>query len=144
MGKKVSQSLGVCLILLLAVGAAWAETREFLIVTGEWSWKAKAGEAPVRDRGRGDVREIERYTFAPSFLVVKKGDTVVLRIHTLKGASHLVAVTAFGVPGVKISRGEEKTIRFVADKAGVFEIVCDTHKSPETEGPMVAYLHVLD
>jgi hypothetical protein len=32
----------------------------------------------------------------------------------------------------------------VANKAGVFEILCNNHKSPEKEGPMVAYLYVLD
>lgn len=144
MGKKISQSLGIGLVLLLAAGAASAATREFLVVTGEWSWKAKPGEAPVQDRGRGAVREIERYTFDPAFFVVKKGDTVVLKVHTLKGDHHLVAVPAFGVPDVKISRGEEKTIRFVANKAGVFEILCNNHNSPEKEGPMVAYLYVLD
>lgn len=145
MRRMISRCLLGCLMALLAwPGVVWSETREFLVVTGEWSWKAKPGETPVRDRDRGPVREIERYTFDPSSFVVKRGDTVILRIHVLKGDHHQVAVPAFGVPGTKISRGEEKTLRFVADKAGVFQIVCQNHTSPEKEGPMVAYLYVLE
>lgn len=140
--------LGVLVgLLLLAWGVEPARAqsvKEFLLVTGEWSWKAKPGEASVVDRDRGAVKEIERYTFDPPFLVVNKGDTVVLRIHVLKGSKHVVEIKDFGVPETTINKGEEKTITFVASKAGTFKFVCTNHTNAEKEGPMVGYLHVMD
>lgn len=136
--------------LLLAVGilvifatSAWAETRHFYLVTGEWKWKAKPGEARVVDRDRGKVKAIERYIFEPGFLAVNKGDRVVLRIHTIKGSKHIVEVPAFKTGETKILRGEQKTISFIANKAGVFEIRCNNHTDANKEGPMVGYLYVM-
>ncbi len=137
--------------LLLAVGAlglfaasARAETREFLIVTGEPSWEAKPGEAPVVDRDRGPVKKMERYTFHPGLLVVNRGDKVVLKIHDIKGDKHIIEVPAFKTGETQILRGEEKTVTFVADKAGIFEIKCNNHVDSKKEGPMVMYLSVMD
>lgn len=135
--------------LILAAGGtlgrpAEAADRVFLVVTGEWSWSAKPGEAPVVDRGRPEIRKIERYVFDPGFLVVDKGDRVTLRVHTLKGDKHMVEVPAFKTGEVQVRRGEEKAITFTADRAGVFEILCRNHVSPEKEGPMVGYLYVVD
>ena len=117
--------------------------KEFLLVTGEWQWKAKDGEAPVVDRSRGPVKEMERYTFDPAFLVVDRGDTVVLKIHALKGSKHVLEIKDFGIPETTINKGEEKTVRFVADKAGTFKFVCTNHTNADKEGPMVGYLHVM-
>ncbi len=133
-------------LLLLAGGPERTQAqsvKEFLLVTGEWSWKAKADEAPVVDRARGPVKEMERYTFDPPFLVVNKGDTVVLKIHALKGAKHVLEIKDFEVPETTINKGEEKTIQFVADKAGTFKFICTNHVNAEKEGPMVGYLYVM-
>lgn len=129
-------------LVTLTLAPAWAEERTFLVVTGEWSWKAKPGEAPVVDRDRGSVKEIERYVFDPGFLVVNKGDRVTLKIHGLKGDKHIAEIPAFGVKETQILRGEEKTISFVADKTGVFEIKCTNHIDAKKEGAMVGYLYV--
>ncbi len=137
--------LTALLVLIWGLAPAQAQsTKEFLMVTGEWQWKAKPGEAPVVDRNRGSVREMTRYTYEPGFLVVSKGDTVVLTIHNLKGDHHIVDVPAFAINEVKIVRGEERKFTFKADKAGVFKIDCKNHVSPEKEGPMTSYLLVLD
>jgi plastocyanin len=133
------------LVLSWGLGPAQAQsTKEFLLVTGEWQWKAKPGEAPVVDRDRGSVKEMTRYTYDPGFLLVNKGDTVVLTIHNLKGDHHIVDLPAFGIKEVKIVRGEERKFTFKADKAGLFKIDCKNHVSSEKEGPMIAYLVVLD
>jgi plastocyanin len=115
--------LGISVALLLLVwepGFALAEEKEFHIVTGEWKWKAKEGEAPVVDRTRGEVTEIERYVFNPGYIVVNKGDVVILNIHDVKGDKHQVEIKAFGVKETLIKRGEMKTISFVADKTGTW------------------------
>ncbi|MBI3014346.1 MAG: cupredoxin domain-containing protein [Candidatus Tectomicrobia bacterium] len=139
--------LGVLIgLLVLSCGLRTAQAqsvKEFLLVTGEWSWKAKEGEAPVVDRNRGAVKEIERYTFDPPFLVVNRGDTVVLKIHALKGAKHVLEIKDFGVGETTINKGEEKTIRFVANKAGTFKFLCTNHINAEKEGPMVGYIYVI-
>jgi len=134
-------------LLLLPWGIESAHgqsVKELLMVTGEWQWKAKPGEAPVVDRNRGPVTVMTRYTYDPGFLVVNKGDTVVLTIHNLKGDHHIVDIPAFGIHEVKIVRGEERKFTFKADKAGLFAIDCKNHVSAEKEGPMAAYLLVLD
>ena len=118
--------------------------KEFLLVTGEWQWKAKPGEAPVVDRDSGSVTVMTRYTYDPGFFVVNKGDNVVLKIHNLKGDHHIVDLPAFCINEVKVVRGEERTFRFKADKAGLFVIDCKNHVNPKKEGPMAAYLLVLD
>ncbi len=129
--------------MALTMAPAWAAERTFLLITGEHSWKAKPDEAPVVDRNRGSVKEIERYTFDPGFLVVNRGDRVTLKIHALKGDKHIVNIPAFGIEENQILRGQEKTISFVASKAGVFEIKCTNHVGPEKEGPMTGYLYVM-
>lgn len=136
-------SVGFLFVAILP-GFVLADEKEFHIVTGEWSWKAKPGEAPVVDRSRGEVKKIERYVFNPGFIVVNKGDFVVLKIHVVKGSKHQVEIRAFGVPETLIKRGEMKTISFVADKVGTFKMVCNNHVDQNTEGPMEAYIHVLD
>lgn len=144
---RVGLLAGLVGLLLFALGLGPAQAgsvKEFLLVTGEWSWKAKPGEAPVVDRDRGPVKEIERYTFDPPILIVNKGDTVVLKIHALKGEKHLLEIKEFGVPETTINKGEEKTVKFVADKAGTFKFVCNNHVNSKKEGPMVGYLYVLD
>lgn len=139
--------LGGVIGLLLLVGipdtAQPQSVKEFMLVTGEWQWKAKPDEAPVVDRNRGSVKEMERYTFDPGFLLVNKGDTVVLKIHALKGSKHVLEIKDFGIDETTINKGEEKTIRFVANKAGTFRFICTNHVNAEKEGPMVGYLHVL-
>ena len=134
-------------LLFLAAAAERTEgqsAKEFLLVTGEWQWKAKPGEAPVVDRDSGSVTVMTRYTYDPGFFVVNKGDSVALKIHNLKGDHHIVDLPAFGINEVKIVRGEERTFRFKADKAGLFVIDCKNHVNPKKEGPMAAYLLVLD
>jgi plastocyanin len=144
MGKKIGMTVLVLVAVISVSGEAMAETREFLMVTGEPSWEAKPGEAPVADRNRGPVKKMERYTFHPGFLVVNRGDKVVLKIHDIKGDKHIVTIPAFNVPETQILRGEEKTISFVANKAGIFEIKCTNHVDSHKEGPMVGYIYVFD
>ncbi len=146
-GKQLWCAMVVCAVVgvvLAAVPAQAQSVKEFMLVTGEWSWKAKQGEAPVTDRNRGPVKEIERYSFDPAFLVVNKGDTVVFKIHALKGAKHVLEAKELGIPETTIMKGEEKTVKFVASKAGTFKFLCTNHTNADKEGPMVGYLHVMD
>jgi nitrosocyanin len=139
--------LGILVVSLLVVwspGAAQAATKEFQIVLGEWSWKAKPGEAGVPGLDGKEVRKIERYVFDPGFIVVNKGDDVVLHFHDVKGSKHQIEIKAFGVKEFLIKRGEVKTVKFKANKAGNFEIGCKNHVDATKEGPMIGYIYVVD
>lgn len=77
--------------------AANAPAREFLIATGEWDTVPKERDgkpAAYTDRGhkRDANSKLERYTFDPGFIMVKKGDCVTLRIHSVKGSHHNVTI----------------------------------------------------
>lgn len=77
--------------------APGAPVREFLLVAGEWDTvpRSKDGK-PVAYTDRGRAREanskLERYTFDPSVIVVKRGECVNLRIHDVKGDRHNVVI----------------------------------------------------
>jgi len=77
--------------------AANAPAREFLVVAGEWDTVPKDRDgkpAAYNDRGmaRAANSKLERYTFDPSVIIVKRGDCVTLRIHDVKGSHHNVTV----------------------------------------------------
>ncbi|MBI3938651.1 MAG: hypothetical protein HY323_16890 [Betaproteobacteria bacterium] len=86
-----------------------APVREFLVVAGEWDTvpKGKDGK-PVAYNDRGQARaansKLERYSFDPSMIIVKRGDCVRLVIHDLKGDHHNVTIegTEIGTEGAPI------------------------------------------
>ena len=82
---------------LVPTCSANAPVREFLVTTGEWDTVPKERDgkpAAYIDRGRArDANsKLERYTFDPGFIMVKRGDCVTLRIHALKGSHHNVTI----------------------------------------------------
>jgi plastocyanin len=65
----------------------------------------------------------------PATLVVNKGDHV--KVHLINKiptdpAQHGWAVDAFKIAAV-VNRGENPSVEFVADKAGIFPIYCQLH-----------------
>ena len=67
--------------------------------------------------------------FLPSVLAVSQGDTVsVTVINNIPGdpPNHGFAIPAFEVETV-VNHGEQKTVEFTADKAGIFDIRCQLH-----------------
>ena len=175
--------------------AANAPAREFLVATGEWDTVPKERDgkpAAYNDRGqpRAANSKLERYTFDPGMIVVKRGDCVTLHIHSVKGSHHNVTIegTEIGTEGVAITndagaatgkavaranpnafedpaklkagefaRGEQVTLRFQANQAGTYRMICEVHtfigakgelkgyddKNKPLEGPMVGYIVVL-
>jgi len=88
-------------------------------------------------------KEIEAYRWDPGFIVVNKGDRVNLVLHGINGKAHHFSLRDFGVSGV-IRKGEKAKVSFVADKAGTYQLICHDHATAETNGPMIAYIMVLD
>jgi|SRR5208282_5339908 len=65
----------------------------------------------------------------PSVIAVEQGDKVKLTLKNLvPGATnqHGFSIPAYNITEV-VTRGEPKTITFVADKAGVFPYICQLH-----------------
>ena len=90
--------------------AANAPAREFLVATGEWDTVPKERDgkpAAYNDRGqpRAANSKLERYTFDPGMIVVKRGDCVTLHIHSVKGSHHNVTIegTEIGTEGATIT-----------------------------------------
>ena len=65
----------------------------------------------------------------PSVIAVEQGDKVKLTLKNLIPGA--VNQHGFSIPGYNITeivtRGEPKTVTFVADKAGVFPFICQLH-----------------
>ncbi len=67
--------------------------------------------------------------FVPSVLVAEKGDTVQIKVvNKIPGdpPNHGFAIPAFDVEEV-VNSGETKTVEFVADEAGLFDVKCQLH-----------------
>src|SRR2546427_11361732 len=67
--------------------------------------------------------------WVPGTIVVKKGDTVKIKlINNVKSDpnQHGFAIAAFNVAAV-VNRGEPQNVEFKADKAGIFPINCQLH-----------------
>ncbi|MEW9033617.1 MAG: cupredoxin domain-containing protein [Planifilum fimeticola] len=88
-------------------------------------------------------REIEAYRWDPGSIVVNKGDRVNLVLHGIHGKTHNFSLSEFGVSGV-VRKGEKTRVSFLADKPGTYQLICHDHAAAENNGPMIAYITVLD
>ncbi len=79
--------------------------------------------------------EVETYTWSPEQFVVNQGDTVNLEIVGINGASHDATIERYADSFV-VERGRLTSLSFVAESAGVFKIICNTHK-PAMTGELV-------
>lgn len=105
-------------------------TYEFEMVTGEWKYESPDGSTVI-----------EAYRWDPATLVVPRGSRVILKIYGVKGALHTLAIKEFNVNAV-VKRGELTVVEFVADRSGIFPILCLNHPDTEHQGPMIGYLVV--
>ena len=65
----------------------------------------------------------QNFSFAPSTLTVKKGDTVRIIFKNV-GGFHDFNIDGFNVATKQIGDGQTDTVEFVADKAGSFQYFC--------------------
>ena len=78
---------------------------------------------------------VETYRYTPGTVVVNEGDTVNLEIVGINGKEHPFHIEGYGVTGV-VKRGEVTTVSFLADKPGIFKLVCEIHK-PTMEADII-------
>jgi len=105
------------------------EDRIFHLVTGEFK---SVGE---------DGKEIEVYRWDPGTIVVERGQQVQLHITGVNGASHPFVIEGLGVRG-EVRKGETTIVKFAAEHAGTYPILCLTHTDQLQGGPMVGYIVV--
>jgi len=80
--------------------------------------------------------QVSAYVFLPAQIVVRKGDDVTLHFVGINGSLHTLAVEHYQTQGVKLRRGHVETMRFKADRAGVFRIICAEHQ-PTMNGELI-------
>ncbi len=79
--------------------------------------------------------EVSAYIWQPSQVVVNEGDEVTLEFVGINGAAHPTTIAAFGQT-FTVKRGHAHRVTFTADKAGIFGIICSTHK-PSMSGELI-------
>ena len=90
-----------------------------------------AGGGYVLKEPKDGKWEVETYTWAPDQVIVTQGDTVNLEIIGINGASHDSTIEGYA-DSFLVERGKITQVSFVADKAGVFKIICKTHQPSMT------------
>ncbi|OGL59719.1 MAG: hypothetical protein A3I72_06800, partial [Candidatus Tectomicrobia bacterium RIFCSPLOWO2_02_FULL_70_19] len=80
--------------------------------------------------------QVSAYVFQPAQIFVRKGDGVTLHFVGINGAAHTITVEGYQAQAVKLRRGAVQTVRFKADKAGVFRIGCKEHP-PSMNGELI-------
>ncbi len=80
----------------------------------------------------------KNYSFTPSTIRVKKGDTIQLTLANTEGM-HDLKIDEFKVATQKIPGGQKETVTFVADKTGSFEYYCSvgTHRQMGMRGTLI-------
>jgi plastocyanin len=137
--------------MLLAVAAALVVIAALGYFGREWVHSAAgvpAGEERVVHMVTGefktttpDGKEIEAYRFSPGTVFVQKGERVKLSIYGVNGESHPFIIEGLGVKG-EVKKGQETTVSFVANKEGIYRIICLTHPDMAHNGPMIGYIVV--
>jgi len=85
--------------------------------------------------------EVSSYSFAPGFITVQQGDSMMLTAFVVNGDHHDVAVLAPDgqviVPTALWQRGREYQVSFVAERAGTYQLKCFAHAPSMTANILV-------
>lgn len=156
MEALLKQRLAAVAMLLVALtGAmacfspAWADKRFFTILAVEPKGGTTVEKEPFPTdplpSGGGYVIaqpdektrrwEVSAYVWQPSQITVTEGDEITLEFVGINGAAHPTSIAAFGQT-FTVKRGHAHRITFVADKVGIFGIICSTHK-PSMSGELI-------
>jgi len=79
--------------------------------------------------------EVSAYVWQPSQIIVNEGDEVTIEFVGINGTSHPTTITGYNKT-FQLKRGQVVRVSFTADRAGVFPIVCATHR-PSMNGELV-------
>ncbi len=94
------------------------------------------------DSGSHEAREITvemtNFNINPGSINVKKGERVKVTVVNLEG-EHNLFISGYDLRTDVIGRGEQRTIEFVADREGRFEVWCEVrdHRSKGMEAALL-------
>ncbi|UOQ95339.1 hypothetical protein MUO14_10635 [Halobacillus shinanisalinarum] len=106
-----------------------ADTRVINLVTGEFKSET------------ADGKELEAYRWDPGTIYVEKGEQFRLSIYGVNGKEHPFTIEGTDVKGI-VKKGKETIVDLKFDEEGVYRLICNTHSSIESNGPMIAYIVV--
>lgn len=141
--KRALYFLGL-VVLLGIIGSVWLvikpesapvlgqqndKIREIHMVTGEFKSTTEDG------------KEIEAYRWDPGTIFVEKGEKVRLKILGVNGKEHPFIIEGTDIKGI-VKKGQETVVPLQFDKEGVYRLICLTHPTADSSGPMIAYIVV--
>ncbi|MGG1516721.1 cupredoxin domain-containing protein [Paenibacillus oryzisoli] len=88
-----------------------------------------------------DGKTIEAYRWDPGTILVKQGEHIRLSIYGVNGESHPFIIEGLNISG-EVKKGKETVVDFIADKEGIYRIICLTHADIAHGGPMIGYIVV--
>ena len=98
--------------------------------------------APTPAQPTSAVKEFtvdgKNFSFSPSTLTIKKGDTVKITFKNT-GGTHDFVIDEFNARTQRIGTGAQETIQFIADKTGSFEYYCSvsSHRAMGMKGTLI-------
>jgi heme/copper-type cytochrome/quinol oxidase subunit 2 len=119
MAMKRAERLALAVVLAILVGVPAAVFSYRAVRNG----LASSGEIFLV------ARTVERGGWSPARIVVKRGQTVRLRI-LAEDVTHGFQLLHFGVNAGAIKTGSTKVVEFTADRAGEFPFYCSVRCSP--------------
>jgi heme/copper-type cytochrome/quinol oxidase subunit 2 len=137
-------------LVLTGADAPWAQTVGRVIYMAAVEMKGAAQkekepypEAPLPS-GAGYVRpppnaagrwEVSAYQWSPGTIVARQGETVTLEIVGVNGDVHPSTIPGL-VDTFTVKRGEVTRLTFMANKPGLYPIICTKHV-PSMQGTLV-------
>ena len=94
---------------------------------------AQAGEITLRIVNIVTPQDVK--IWEPTSIVARKGDTVTLTLVNRHADEHGFEIAAFGVKEV-VAAEKTNTVKFTADKAGIYPIKCHLHP-PHVTGQLI-------
>jgi len=94
---------------------------------------AQAGEITLRIVNIVTPQDVK--IWEPTSIVAKKGDTVTLTLVNRHTDEHGFEIAAFGIKEV-VAAEKTNTVKFTADKAGIYPIRCHLHP-PHVTGQLI-------
>ncbi len=95
-----------------------------VVIVAALALPAPAGEISLRIVNIVTAQDVK--IWEPTSIVAKKGDTVTLTLVNRHVDEHGFEIAAFGVKEV-VAAEKTNTVKFTADKAGIFPIKCHLH-----------------
>ena len=150
-GKGLWLSVGLIIVVLIVVYVFWGKNRnasdEITTPTPTVSVSTASPtppsvvtpgtEAPTPTAKTFTVIG-KNFSFSPTEIKVKKGDTVKITLQNT-GGTHDLVIDEFNVRTPRIKSGETATVEFVADKIGRFEYYCSVtgHRAMGMKGLLI-------